>query len=240
MHDPISRLQPNVSQIVADALRLAADGMGRWLDRPVDAKQISTRSIDVESAHHALTSRERVLCCCAMPVGFAYREIGSVGQTAELPSTHQIPAGRLLMAWTCDQAARLVDQSLHSDGTSSDQSTWHNLQWSVIAETANVIGCEFLNAVAEKIGLLSSTEISLIPSPPHVSQQPAGILLNDTVLEIGSTEAASDDLKVWLATGRFQVADHSLETRFTMAWTPTVWLRLTELVQRSIDNRGGL
>ncbi len=243
MHDPASTPQPNVSQIVANALRTAADGLSRWLEVPVDADEILTSWFDVETAEQSLAAPDEVLCCCTMPVELSVRQwtpaslssAVSAANPQDLQETacDDLPAGRLLMAWKADEAARLIDQSLRRDDTSSDPSTWSSLNRSVIAETSNVVGCEFLNAVAQEVSSVSATDVSLIPSPPDVRQQFAGSVMDATMMEIESREASGAGQQFWLAVGRFTVAGYSIETKFAMVWTPSVWLRLSRLVESS-------
>lgn len=225
MLEPTSDLQPRVAQIVADALMSAADGLARWLGHPIEAKQMLAAPVGGDSPTDALAPPGDVMCCCTMPVDWTIvRPDGDSSDPPELPSRS---AGRLLLGWSAADGAWLIDQSLHQTGTSSDQSTWGNLQRSAIAETSNVVGCDFLNAIAESIRDTSTTEVSLIPGPPHVSQQFAGSLVDSTIIEVESS-SGGDDL-VWVASGVFQVAGHPVCTRFVMVWSPDVWKQLVEL-----------
>lgn len=230
MPDPAPDLQPSVSQIVTDALMSAADGLARWLGHPIDAKDVVTSPVDADGLEGSLAPPNDVMCCCTMPVDWAVVPPQS-GDLQAPPGLDSRSAGRLLLIWKSADAAWLVDQSLHQQGTSVDQSTWGNLQRSAIAETSNVVGCEFLNAIAETVRDISSTEVSLIPRPPHVSQQFAGSLMDAAIIEVES--ASGQHEKVWLASGIFEVAGHSIHTRFVMVWCPLVWKQLTKLVNGS-------
>ena len=140
-------------------------------------------------------------------------------------------AGLLLLAWRSDEAAWLVDESLSRDGTSADASGWSELELSAISETSNVVGCEFLNAVAEGVRDVSGTDVSLMPNPPHIEHRLASGWMDGAILEV---EASSDQQdQAWLATGTFQVAEHAIHTRFAMVWRPQVWKRLKKLVSDS-------
>lgn len=225
MHDPTSDLQTNVSQIVANALKVAADALARWLGHAIEAE-------DVAAAPVSLAAPLEVMCCCTMPVDVA---IGSPGEP-EAPALEMRSAGRLLLAWRSEEAAWLIDQSLHRTGTSSDASTWGDLEMSAIAETSNVVGCEFLNAIARSVREISQTEVSLMPDPPFVEQELAGSWMDAAIIEV---EASNDEReKAWLATGTFQVANHAIHTRFAMVWCPLVWQRLTKLVGDSTNGGG--
>ena len=144
-------------------------------------------------------------------------------------------AGRLLFAWRAEEAAWLIDQSLHQTGTSTDPTNWGDLERSAIAETSNVVGCEFLNAIATSVREISKTEVSLIPDPPFITKQLASGFMDDAILEVESNNGTTE--KAWLATGTFQAASHSIHTRFAMVWCPLVWQRLTSLV--NVSENGG-
>jgi hypothetical protein len=209
--------ESNVSKIVADALKVAADGLSKWLGHPIDAEDVVTTKL-------SLAVPNEVMCCCSMTVDAV---IGSP-RLSDTSALEMNSAGLLLLAWRSDEAAWLVDVSLSRDATSKDASTWSELEFSAIAETSNVVGCEFLNAVAEGVRDISGTDVSLIPNPPYIEQRLASGWMDGAILEV---EASSDQQdKAWLATGTFQVAKHAIHTRFAMVWRPQVWQRLTKLV----------
>jgi chemotaxis protein CheC len=224
MPRPSPERQTHVSQIVAHALKVAADGLARWLGHPIDADDVVTTPV-------SLSAPNEVMCCCTMPVDVA---IGAP-PGAPAPALEMRSAGRLLLAWRSEEAAWLIDQSLHRNGTSADQSTWGDLERSAIAETSNVVGCEFLNAIAASVREISQTDVSLMPDPPHVDRQLAGSWMDAAIIEVESSNEERE--KAWLAMGTFQVANHAIHTRFAMVWCPLVWQRLTKLVGDSINER---
>jgi hypothetical protein len=233
MQDRTSELPPNVSRIVADALQSAADGLARWLDLPVRAESIAGGTVDCQAAANSLVWPHEFLCCCVMPVAFAVTVGTTAGAADSQPDSQPDSAGRLLMTWTEQGAAKLIDLSLHGHGTPSDPSQWRSLDRSVMAETLNVVGCEFLNAVAVGVSEVADAEIALMPSPPIISRQRAGSLLDATWPD-GQTWTP-----VWsLSSSHFQFDDATIETRFAMAWAPTVWRRLHQLVQTDMDAGG--
>ncbi|NND99912.1 MAG: hypothetical protein HKN47_21545 [Pirellulaceae bacterium] len=225
MQEPTSDLQTNVSQIVANALTIAADGLARWLGHPIEAEDVVANPV-------SLAVPEEVMCCCTMPVDVAIGGSKSDAGPLEMQS-----AGRLLLAWRADEAAWLIDQSLHQRGTSSDPSTWGDLERSAIAETSNVVGCEFLNAIAKSVREISNTEVSLMPDPPYVEMQLAGSWMDDAIIQVESSNDERE--KAWLATGTFQVASHAIHTRFAMVWCPVGWQRLTDLVGDTVNGDSG-
>jgi hypothetical protein len=231
MLEPTPDLQPSVAQIVADALMSAADGLARWLGHRIDAKQMVAAPVGGDALQGAIAPPNDVICCCTMPVDWTIirpEDSRPEDESSAPPELQSRSAGRLLLGWSAADAAWLIDESLHQTGTSSDQSTWGNLQRSAIAETSNVVGCDFLNAIAQSVRDISTTEVSLIPRPPHVSQQFAGSLLDSAIIEVESASSRNDP--VWVASGNFQVAGHPACTRFVMVWSPNVWKQLIKLV----------
>lgn len=234
MNDPTPELQPSVSQVLADALRLAADGLARWLELPVDAKELGTTRVNLDAAKASFANLNDVLCCCTMPVDLVGPPQDLANLCAStLSAKSRISAGQLVLAWDLPDAMWLVDRSLHESGTSEDQSTWGSLQWSAIAETSNIVGCEFLNSIAEGIQLLSNAELELIPHPPQITQQTGDSLIHSAVISIDSHDNGSPDQKIWMVTGTFKVADHPIHTRMAMVWCPRVWKCLSMLVHGS-------
>jgi hypothetical protein len=214
--------QSNVSKIVADALKVTADALANWLSHPIAAE-------DVVSTKLSLAMPNEVMCCCTMSVDAA---IGSPRLT-DASTLEMRAAGLLLLAWRSEEAAWLIDQSLSRNGTSLDASTWGELERSAISETSNVVGCEFLNAIAEGIRDISDTDVSLLPNPPYIKHAYAGDWMDAAIIEV--EEGGEQKNKAWLATGTFQVANHAVNTRFAMVWRPQVWRRLTKLAGDSVN-----
>ena len=214
--------ESHVSKIVADALKVTADGLSKWLGHPIEAE-------DVVAAKLSLTVPDEVMCCCSMSVDAA---IGAPKLT-DASAMEMRAAGLLLLAWRSEEAAWLVDQSLGNNGTSVDESTWTELERSAISETSNVVGCEFLNAIAEGVRDISNTDVSLMPNPPYIEQRYASGWMDGAITEVEAT--SEQQQKAWLATGTFQVSNHAIHTRFAMVWRPVVWQRLTKLVGDSLN-----
>lgn len=240
MNDPAPELQSSVSLIVADALRLAADGLSRWLEHPIETKQLGTTQIHLDAAKASLADSDERLCCCCMPVELQGSPTDLVDlcepTSAEMASVY---AGRLLLAWDLQDAIWLIDRSLQETSTSEDQSTWGSLQWSAIAETSNVVGCEFLNAIAEGIQEISNKDLLLLPDPPRITRQTADELVGDAIRDIETENNVRVDQKVWMASGTFQVAEHPIHTRMAMVWCPLVWKRLASLANGDSDGGSG-
>ena len=214
--------QSNVSKIVADALKVTADALASWLNHPIDSQDVVATKLSLAVPHE-------VMCCCTMPVDVTIGAPRLTDPSATVISS----AGLLLLAWRSEEAAWLIDQSLNSNGTSRDAATWGDLERSAIAETSNVVGCVFLNAIAEGIRDISETEVSLIPDRPYIEHAYAGGWMDAAIIEV--EERGEHKSKAWLATGTFPVANHAVNTRFAMVWRSQVWHRLTKLAGDSVN-----
>ena len=207
----------HVSKIVDDALRYTAHALANWLDHPLDQQ-------DVRATKPSLAVPHEVMCCCTMSVDLA---IGSPRLT-DAAKVQMRSAGLLLLGWRSREAAWLIDRSLNKTGTSWDHATWGELERSTIAETSNVVGCVFLNAIAEGIRDISGTDVSLIPDSPYIEHAYAGGWMDTAIHEV--EERGEEKSQAWLASGTFPVANHSVNTHFAMIWRSHVWYRLTKLV----------
>lgn len=212
----------NVSKIVADALKVTADSLANWLGHTLD-------EADVVATKPSLAVPHEVMCCCTMSVDVA---IGSP-QSSDASVLEMCSAGLLLLGWRSEEAAWLIDQSLNKSGTSGDPSTWGELERSTIAETSNVVGCVFLNAIAEGIRDISGTDVSLIPDRPSIEHAYAGGWMDTAIIEV--EERGEEKSKAWLATGTFPVANHTITTHFAMVWRSQVWHRLARLVGDQVN-----
>ena len=80
MNDPTPELQPSVSQVVADALRTAAEGLSRWLEHPIHTTELGATRVNLDAAKASFAKPNEMLCCSTMPVEIG----GSPHDLAEL------------------------------------------------------------------------------------------------------------------------------------------------------------
>lgn len=164
-------MQSTTSTRLATVFRKAADeaseSLSKWLGRTTTITVKEVAAIPLDKAAVMLGSGDSVLCLCAMHIH------------GDLP-------GILAIAVTDESGLALADLLLgRSIGTSSE---WGELERSAAAETTNIIGCAYLNAMASE----SATEITpplLMPSPPwFVRDYPEAVmgsilLTQETALE---------------------------------------------------------
>ena len=121
----------------------ASLALAKWLGRPA---AISVRRLDtlaIAEAAAVMGSSDALICGCAMRID------GAIG-------------GLLLLAADDDAGLSLADTLLERPaGTSTE---WGDLERSAVIETANIVGCAYLNAVCASLGPAGAAGI--LPSPP--------------------------------------------------------------------------
>lgn len=133
---------------LAGILRVAADdasaSLSKWIGRPTTITVKDVAEVPLEEAALLLGSGDAVLWVCAMHI------------RGDVP-------GILALAGDDASGLALADLLLgRSVGTSVD---WGEMERSAAAETTNIIGCAYLNAVATQVDA-SREQAELMPSPP--------------------------------------------------------------------------
>ena len=121
----------------------ASAALGKWLDRPVRLVVERFESLPIVAASAVLGSGDEPVCGCAM------RITGAV-------------SGLLLLA-AADRAGLSLAETLLERPAGSSAS-WGELERSGFVETANIVGCAYLNAICAVLGPEESDGI--LPSPP--------------------------------------------------------------------------
>ena len=126
--------------------RGAEDGsaaLAKWLGRPVTLSVDRLEQLPIASAAAVLGSGDEPVCGCAMGIS------GAIG-------------GLLLLAADDAAALSLADTLLEQPaGTAT---SWGELERSAVIETANIVGCAYLNAICAALGPAGAAGI--LPSPP--------------------------------------------------------------------------
>ena len=204
----------------------AAVALSHLLDVEVVAEESDESAESAMALESKLADPDAILCCASMEVLVSQADPNGSSESRLSES-----AGRLLLAWTPEAAAGLISVPLMQGEVSAEPESWTETERSTLAETANVVGCAFLNTVAESIEHGVQGGLSLIPTPPFVEQQFAGSLMESAVIEIEARELAEMGDRIWSASSSFQVVGRSIATRLVMVWQPSVWKRLSELVK---------
>ena len=134
----------------------ASAALSRWMERPSRVSVEQVEQIPLPDATAVLGDGETPICFCAMSL------VGPV-------------TGQLIMAFDDASGLALADLLLGRGlGTSRE---WTEVEQSAALETANIIGCAYLNAIANALPGGASDDGELLPSPPHFARDFPGSLL---------------------------------------------------------------
>ena len=177
MRSPTATHLTNVFQRAAEE---ASSSLSKWLGRRTRITVTQVAAMPLEQAVVMLGSGDTPLCVCAMHI-------------------HGDLSGILALAVSDESGLALADLLLGRDIGSSTE--WGEIERSAAAETTNIIGCAYLNAMATDGD--AGDRPTLMPSPPWfvrdfpeavmesmlVTKESAGsaVFLTRTVFDIENT-----------------------------------------------------
>ncbi|OJW13062.1 MAG: chemotaxis protein CheC [Planctomycetales bacterium 71-10] len=169
-------------RMLRTVLGLGAEGasraLSRWLGMDVRLTLGEVEQVDLEAAAGALGPPESLVAACAMGL------TGGLG-------------GSMLLCFEDRAGLALADLLLRQPvGTSAE---WGEVERSAAMETANIVGCAYLNALAAH--LPAGADSGLAPTPPTFLHEFAGSLIEFAVMG----QAAELD-RVLLAGTTFEAA----------------------------------
>jgi chemotaxis protein CheC len=139
-------MTPNDDQLAAmfhSGAHDASHALAKWLGRPAALSVQRLDTLPIAEAAAVMGSSDTLICGCAMRID------GAIG-------------GLLLLAADDDAGLSLADTLLERPaGTST---SWGDLERSAVIETANIVGCAYLNAICAALGPAGAAGI--LPSPP--------------------------------------------------------------------------
>jgi chemotaxis protein CheC len=160
----------------------ASQALARWLGRPVHLTVSEVRQVELAEATALLGPEDDLVASCAMELS---------GRLT----------GQLLLVFEDRAGLALVDLLLgQPEGTAT---SWGELERSAVQETANIVGCAYLNALAAHLpaspGPSSAEAAPLVPSPPAFRHEFAASLLEFALMD----QAMSGDrsLVLWARFG---------------------------------------
>lgn len=136
----------------------ASTALSKWLGRRTRISIRDVRGLPLEEAVGVLGAGDMPLVACAMRIS------GAVD-------------GVLVMACDDEAGLALADLLLGRDAGSSQE--WGEIETSAAVETANIIGCAYLNAMAE--GDRGGHD-TLLPSPPWFVRDYAAAVMEAIVM----------------------------------------------------------
>ncbi len=158
LNEPQKRLLAAIFEIGAEH---AARALSGWLGRPVRLVVSSVRQVDLEAACEVLGAADTLVAACPMELR------GPL-------------AGQIILVFDDRAGLALVDFLLRQpEGTTT---TWGELEQSAARETANIVGCAYLNSLAAHLPT-SSAEKTLEPGPPSFRHEFAASLLQFALMD---------------------------------------------------------
>lgn len=168
-----------LSALFRHASEDATGALSRWLGRPARVAIEEVEQVPLAAATEVLGQTEGPICWCAMAI--------------EGPLT-----GELILAF--DDAAGLALADLLLDRPIGTAIAWGEVEISAALETANIIGCAFLNAFARAIPASAAGDGGLLPSPPRFSRDFA-----EAVVEFALMDQAAASDSVFLTRTAFHI-----------------------------------
>lgn len=144
--------QSDLFQRAADK---ASDALSKWLGRPSKITVNKVMVLPVKEAVGLLDVTDTPLAACVMQISGLY-------------------SGFLVLASNDSTGLALADMLLDRDIGSSTE--WTEAEQSAAIETANIIGCAYLNAMATDTENNKGTP-SLLPSPPWFTRDYAAAIM---------------------------------------------------------------
>ncbi|MGQ0635667.1 MAG: chemotaxis protein CheC [Planctomycetaceae bacterium] len=161
--------------------------LSRWLGRPSRISIEQVEQIPLAEATTVLGEPEAPVCACSMALQ------GRI-------------SGQLLLVFDDPSGLALADLLLGSPaGTSA---AWGELQQSAALETANIIGCAYLNSLARCLPDTGAPAPELLPSPPKFTRDFAESLMQFALMN----QAMQSDI-VFLTRTEFRIEDSPVQCK---------------------------
>lgn len=168
----------------------ASEALSRWLGRPVRVAVSAVAQVDLDEASEVLGPSDTLVAACPMELS-------------------GVLTGQLILVFEDRSGLATVDLLLHQPiGTTT---AWGELEQSAAKETANIVGCAYLNSLAAHLPAIASdadaARTALLPGPPGFRHEFAASLLqfalmdqatlSDRLLVINSTFSTEEARLDW-------------------------------------------
>jgi chemotaxis protein CheC len=167
----------------------ASAALSKWLARPATLRTSEVDEVDLAEASDLLGPADGLVAACSMEL------VGRI-------------TGQLLLVFEDRSGLALADLLLRQP--SGTARTWGELEQSAANETANIVGCAYLNSLAAQLprsdGEPANADATILPSPPSFRHEFAGSLLEFALME----QALKLD-RVLLVKTRFEAEEEKLD-----------------------------
>lgn len=157
----------------------ASAALSKWLGRPSRISVEQVEQVPLADATEVLGDQESPVCSCSMTLN---------GRLS----------GQLILVFDDVSGMALADLLLDNPvGTSSE---WGEIQKSAALETANIIGCAYLNSLSRCVPDAESWSPEMLPSPPRFTRDFAEAVMEFALMN----QAMASDL-VFLTRTEFRI-----------------------------------
>lgn len=195
MEAPLTETQKHsLSLIFERGAESGTHALTQWLGRPVHLAVSAVEQAELADATEVLGPGDSLIAACAMQL------LGAM-------------TGQIILAFEDRSGLALADLLLSRPVGTAD--SWGDLERSAAMETANIVGCAYLNALAAHLPLTGpGVPATLTPSPPTFLHEFAASLLEFALMDQVS---ASD--RVLLINTQFSIERTRLD--WTLLFVPS-------------------
>lgn len=179
-----------LGSVLRKAAEEASAALSKWLGRPTRIGVREVTALPLDRAVTMLGAGDTVLCVCAMHVA------------GTLPG---------VLALATDDASGLALADLLLGRALGTSTEWGEIERSAAAETTNIIGCAYLNAVAADAEGVAEAP-PLVPSPPWFVRDFPEAVMGGIVMTQAAAEA------VFLTRTDFDIQDSAI--RCSLVFVP--------------------
>ena len=178
------------------SLHESADDTSRalsgWIGRPSKVNFDSVEQLPLDEATGVLRSGEEPICFCVSDM-------------------HGRLTGHVILAFSDTSGFALADLLLDQPpGTTSE---WGELETSAALETANILGCAYLNTLLRALPEVDGSPDELLPSPPRFGRDFA-----ESLIQFALMDQVGADPTVVLAHVKFEIDGEPVD--WTLLFVP--------------------
>lgn len=184
----------------------ATRALSLWLCRPARLSIEEVEQVPLAAATAALGDGDKPTCFCAMSL---------VGRLT----------GELILAF--DDASGLALADLVQEKKIGSSAEWGEIEMSAALETANIIGCAYLNALAPAMPEAGGAGQTLLPSPPRFARD-----FTESLMQFALMSQAVVSDYVFLTQTEFQVENAPIRCQLLFVPDAASLSVLQELLER--------
>ena len=140
----------------------ASAALAKWLGRPATLRTSDVAEVDLAEIAGLLGPPDALVAACSMELQ------GRI-------------TGQLLLVFEDRSGLALADLLLRQPAGTARE--WGELEQSAATETANIVGCAYLNSLAALLPGDPDSAATILPSPPSFRHEFAGSLLEFALME---------------------------------------------------------